>query len=170
MTHMAPHTPTPSGHPGRVWQCWRNPQHQDTVITDFGWPCCADCGAAPAYHERVSYLPADLELPVFVPRSDRALIAPRSAVVGHLDPDGTGRFVVHYEGWVHGPAQYGERDARGLWEAGVEHAAGRKVTAYPTMAVATFPANELHQVGTYRVSDKRVDVTDEAALAQWLAG
>lgn len=151
-----------------TWKCWRVAEHP-VGTSRFGWPQCTVCRAAPAYHERPRYLSEDLELPLFVTKSPLLLgfIAPRSAIVG--DTACGNRLTVYYEGWVNGPMQYADRDARGLWEAGIEHAAGRMVTDYPTSALATPRLEDLTQVGTYHVRSKTVTVTDEDALAKWLA-
>lgn len=157
-----------------AWTCWRDPRHDNIFASEpFGWPVCGVCQASPAYHDRMAYLPEDLTLPVYVPSPDsraRAFVSPRSALVGDptTSPFDRAKVAVHYEGWVNGPAQYGDRDARGLWEAGAEHAAGRKVTGYPTSAVALLPVAEMVQVGTYTVATRQVVVTDEAALTAWL--
>lgn len=152
------------------WTCWRDPTHA-TAATIFGWPQCLTCRAAPPYHERPSYLPEDLKLVIYVPTEDprmRAVIAPRSAIVG-LPVGGSGeRTSIYYEGWVNGPMQYADRDARGLWEAGVEHAAGRMVTDYPTVAQANVLSRRLKRVGMYHPRTHQIDVADEGALDAWL--
>lgn len=154
-----------------TWTCWRDPSHQGIdPHPQFGWPRCTECGAAPAYHERPDHLPAGLTVNVYVPTpgpraSDN--LAPRSAVVGLPTEGGVD---VYFEGWTNGPAQYGGRDARGLWEAGVEHAASRMVTAYPTTARRFVPPGDVLQVGTYEVATRVVTVTDEVALDDWLEG
>jgi hypothetical protein len=141
----------------------------------FDWPICVDCEASPSYPDRYAYLDPYLELDLYVPAPNTdasasprlATLAPRTAIVGrpHLDP---GRVEVYYEGWVNGPAQYGDRDARGLWEAGVEHAAGRMVVRYPTVAKSVVGISDLVYVGGYWPVQKRLVVTDEAALTAWL--
>jgi len=153
--------------------CWRDPAHQAVNQTIYGWPQCGICRAAPPYHERPSYLHEDFVLGLYVPADGRAtaIIAERSAVVG-LPDGGEGDDAwtqIYYEGWINGPMQYGDRDARGLWEAGVEHAASRMVTAYPTVAQANLPAGTLQYVGLYWPVDKRIVVDNEGALERWLA-
>lgn len=159
-----------------TWQCWRDPSHVTKPHPQFGWPQCQACAAAPAYHERVDYLPANLRLTLYVPSrlngggaffKDRFWVHPRSAIVGL--GSGAKETVVYFEGWIHGPMQYNGRNARGLWEAGVEHAASRMVTAYPTSAMAAIPIIELQAIGTYDPITRTFDVQDEPALARWLA-
>jgi len=150
------------------WTCWRDASH--TVTThDFGWPQCLDCHAAPAYYERPAYLDERLELTIYVPDSAGIanMMAPRSALVGGVSAGGE-RVLVHFEGWVNGPAQYADRNARGLWEAGVEHAASRLVTDYPTSACMTPKVVELCAVGTYNPTTHVVTITNEEALNSWL--
>lgn len=160
------------------WTCWRNPEHDRVNTTMFGWPQCAICRAAPEFHERPNYLPENFVLGIYVPvdgdalrRRAIAMIAPRSAVVGlHDGGDGDdARIQVYYEGWTNGPMQYADRDARGLWEAGVYHAASRMVTGYPTIAQAYLPADQLAYVGLYYPKTKRIIVDADQRLAEWLA-
>lgn len=152
-----------------TWTCWRDGSHETTTHPDFGWPRCKDCGAAPDYHERPSYLDERLELTLYIPKDTpvRSMIADRAAIVGL--PMGGRRVLVYLEGWVHGPAQYADRDARGLWEAGVEHAASRMVCQYPTSAMLSPKADDLTAIGTYNPTTRTATVTDEAALEGWLA-
>lgn len=162
--------PTP---PDRAadWTCWRDPAHETWKHDLFGWPSCRDCGAGPSYLDRFAQLPEDLAVGVYVPAPDArfgAVLAPRSAIVGLPEIDGVST-KVYYEGWVNGPAQYGDRDARGLWEAGVDHAAGRMVTRYPTIATAVVADTDLVRVGTFWPMPRRIEVTDEDAMAAWLA-
>jgi hypothetical protein len=152
------------------WTCWRDASHETTIHPDFGWPRCAECGAAPEFHERPSYLDERLELTIYIPNRGHsfigAMVAPRSGIVGL--PMGE-RALVYYEGWVNGPAQYADRDVRGLWEAGIEHAAGRMVCQYPTVALMSPKVDELEAIGTYNPTTRVVTVTDEKALEGWLA-
>ena len=117
-----------------TWTCWRDPAHDQIAFHDtFGWPQCMVCRAAPPYHERTEYLDERLNLTLYVPVHGgfiERIAAPRSAVEGL--PAGDERAVVYIEGWINGPMQYADSDVRGLWEAGVEHAASRMDTAYPT--------------------------------------
>lgn len=149
------------------WKCWRDPQH--TAIDThpmFGWPQCATCRAAPPYHERPNYLP-ELLLDVYVLTTPSSIIAEGSGIVG--DPShAEDRVLVHYEGWIHGARQYEHLDARGRWEAGLLHAAGRMVTGYPTMAAGLLPTSQLKKIGTYDPRTHRVEVEDEQALAAWI--
>ena len=74
-----------------------------------------------------------------------------------------------YEGWINSPMQYGDRDARGLWEAGVYHAADRLITDYPTVARAHLRASSLQYIGLYWPRQQRMEVENEEALERWLA-
>lgn len=156
------------------WTCWRDLSHRPVTKNPlFGWPQCSICRAAPAYHERSRYLPDGFRLNVYVPADGRstAIIAPGSAVVGLITgvgPEG-GWVSVYYEGWLNGPMQYGDRDARGLWEAGLLHAADRMVTDYPTIAQARLPLKTLRKVGTYNPKTHEVTVNDEEALTAWVS-
>lgn len=151
------------------WTCWRNPRHPVKPHPVFGWPQCQHCQAAPQYHERSQWLPADLQLAIYVPSPfARFGVAPGAGIVGVNPPLGNDIVFVHYEGWVHGAMQYADRDARGRWEAGVYHAASRLVTAYPTIAQANVPRQQLRRIGTYNPTTDVVTVTDEAALSVWL--
>lgn len=153
-----------------AWKCWRDPRHVTVPHKKFGWPVCKDCLAKPSYPERFGYLPEDFEVAVFVPDDGlarRLSLAARTAVVGmpHINE---GRVEIYYEGWINGPAQYGDRDARGLWEAGVEHAAGREVVRYPTSAKSVVAQTDLTVVGSYLPKTKRLVIDDEATLNAWL--
>lgn len=154
--------------------CWRDPSHLVISTTMFGWPQCGICRAAPPFHERPGYLPENFALAIYVPVDNRAtaIISPRSAVVG-LPNGGEGEddwTQVYYEGWLNGPMQYGDRDARGLWEAGIEHAASRMVCAYPTIAQANLPSHMLQYVGLYWPATKVLVVDKPDALEEWLDG
>lgn len=150
-----------------TFRCWRDPSHTRIETTRFGWPQCAVCRAAPAYHERPSYLPDDLLLDVLVPTrvGPYQTIDEGSAVVGvPLDEN---RVLAYYEGWIHG--QYAELSKRERWEHGVLHAAGRMVTNYPTVATAHLDAWDVTKVGTYNPKTRELVVTDEDVLRAWLA-
>lgn len=148
------------------WVCWRDASHP-VAASVFGWPQCTICLARPPYYERAEGLRDDLVLEVYVPVGDApARIAPGSAIVGQAPQDE--RITVHYEGWVHGAAQYAHLDARGQWQAGVEHAAGRLVCAYPTAATAHLPRQTLKPIGTYHPTTRALIVNDEEALDAWL--
>lgn len=114
------------------------------------------------------------QLVIYVPVTDGlAGIAQGAGIVGERDPSAPGRVLVHYEGWVHGAAQYADLDARGRWEAGVEHAAGRALTQYPTVARASLPKRDLIAVGAYHCCNEpgnRALVWDESRLQAWIDG
>ncbi len=153
------------------WKCWRNREHPVAPHPQLGWPQCTVCGAAPQYHERAQYLPAGMELTLYAPAFPEANlgIAPGSAIVGvPLLDDGPQAVLVCYEGWVHGAMQYADRDAHGRWEAGVEHAADRLITAYPSVARKVLPIHALRPIGTYSPTTNSIAVTDDAALVAWL--
>lgn len=155
----------------KTWTCWRNPTHTEIEHHEtFGWPQCMECGAAPQYFERTEYLDERLNLTLYVLKPEATHLAtivhPRSGIVGL--PAGPERTIVYIEGWRNGPMQYGDRDARGLWEAGVEHAASRMVTAYPTVACLSPRSEDLEAIGTYNPTTHHFDVENEEALATWL--
>lgn len=107
-------------------------------------------------------------LTIFVPAMPDALpiLAPRTAIVGkHL---ANLEWMCHYEGWKHGAMQYADLDARGQWEAGVRHAAGRALTQYPTVARALINGDRLRAIGVYSARDDSITVDDEEALTAWL--
>lgn len=151
------------------WPCWRDASHEVKPHPTFGWPQCTVCQAAPPYHERPNYLPDDLSLDVFIPAGGAALaqLALGTAVVG-LSSRMDGYVETYYEGWIYGAAQYEGLSPRGKWEAGLEHAADRMVTAYPTSAMAHFPAHTLFKVGTYNPKTRQVTMTHTPALSTWL--
>lgn len=163
--------PRPHAHEISTWTCWRDAAHEVTT-SKFGWPQCTVCRAAPPYHERPDWLPNDFELGIYVPNTaswkGTAIIAPRSGVVGL--PAGGDWIDISYEGWINGPMQYGDRDARGLWEAGIEHAAGRMITDYPTIARAHLPSNSLVRIGLYYPKTRLVGLFSEGEdrLSEWL--
>lgn len=106
---------------------------------------------------------------VFVPNTDHqdgtllaAMIAERSGIVGDalLDPAGTTR--IYYEGNVYGyenVVTFADR---------VEVAAGRFTERAPTIARSVVPDRALLKVGEFIPTQRRVEVTDEVALAGWL--
>ena len=153
------------------WPCPRDASH-DVNETIFGWPQCFVCRAAPDYHERRKMMRPDFVLGIYVPVDGRstAIIAPRSAVVGlpNGGDDEDDWTEVYYEGFLNGPYQYGDRDARGLWEAGVGIAADRMVTRYPTIATAHLPSPTLKFVGLFGVAENKIAVDNEDALNTWL--
>lgn len=120
------------------------------------------------YHERFARVKHAL-VRVFVPADlSSTSIAPRAGIVGV--ETGDGHVLAYFEGWIHGAMQYADLDARGQWEAAVDHAAGRMLTGYPTSAMRAFPAAELVEIGIYDPAARSIDVTDEATLATWLLG
>lgn len=148
-----------------VWTCWRDATHT-THNTQWGWPQCVECQAAPQYHERGRYVYNDVSLVIYVPiDAGRLGIDPGSALVGLPVETSVD---VHYEGWKYGAAQYANRDARGRWEAGIQHAAGRMVTAYPTSARVFVGSTLVRAIGTYHPSTDTITVFDEEALESWL--
>lgn len=150
----------------KSWKCWRDPSHQQVEITGYGWPQCAICHAAPAYHDRWAYARTqDITLSLFVPvaGTDAARrIAARSGIVGVLYQGD--RIDTYYEGWIYSPPS---DDVHENWRRAVESAAGRLVTAYPTVARSLFPADSLIRIGHLNVRDG-ITVDDPAALEAWL--
>lgn len=122
-----------------------------------------------SYPERMQARAAEgASLTIYVPKpGQQGSIRPRSAIVGDPKP-GTGEVLAYLEAWIHGPAQYGHLDARGLWEAGVVHAAGRCFTRYPTVARAACMLHDLIAVGTIEADGNRITITDEEAVQTWL--
>lgn len=147
-----------------IWTCWRYPSHETTTDPMFGWPRCAECSAGPPYYERTA--PADLRLDVVVPKGGR--IKKGSAVVAALDPEAPRRYLIYFEGWLHGADQYAHLDRRGQYEAGLLHAAERMVTRYPTSAKAEVSTGDMLKIGTYTPVTRWFDVLDEDTLDRWL--
>jgi hypothetical protein len=135
----------------------------DSSTVTTGWQDPRAMAGVP-YHERFERNRGAL-LPVYVPGGDAGWIAPGSGIVGASPLPGEQRCYV--EGWLHGAHQYEHLDARGRWEAAVRHAAGRALTAYPTVALGALPDGAV-QVGQYRAADDQVVVVDEQALTDWL--
>lgn len=107
------------------------------------------------------------ELGIYVPAPGTDLpIAPRSGIVGDAHTAGT--LLCHYEGWLYGAAQYAHLDARGKWEAGVRHAAGRALTRYPTVAQRLVKMKQMIRVGTYYAATDTIELTNEAEVDRWL--
>lgn len=149
-----------------AWECWRDPSHRQVETTRFGWPRCGVCHAAPAYHDRWAYAKtADVTVYLFVPVAGTyaaTRIAPRSGVVGvHYEGD---RVETYYEGWLFSPPS---DDVHENWRRAVELAAGRLVTAYPTVAQSLFPADSLVRVGHFSVRHG-ITVDEPSALEAWL--
>lgn len=105
---------------------------------------------------------ADDELTVYVPKSKaaRALIAPKSAVVGR--PAGPGRIEVCYEGNLHNAANLTRFSER------VACAAGTLVTGYPTIARAVLDESDVAPVGTFVPRTSRLHLIDVPTLETWL--
>jgi hypothetical protein len=97
------------------------------------------------------------ELPAARPLS----IAPASGIVGR--PVEPGRVLVYYEGNLNGAVNLQR------WEDRVICAAGRLLTHASTVAVATVEATWMRQVGHLMVCDKRIQISDQQSLGQWLA-
>lgn len=157
-----------------AWNCWREPSHQGITITQFGWPQCATCRAAPPYHERPQWLPENFTANIYVPL-DRfaATLKPGSAVVGvptaaspQIDGEVEARVLTYYEGWVY---DYDRPLDRETWAEGLLHAAGRMIAAYPTVAQAFVRAREVQAVGYYNPRTREVVLDDEDALNHWLS-
>lgn len=114
------------------------------------------------------------QLNVYVPKPGSRtglLLAPRSGIVG-LPYDTADKVMIYFEGWVNGAAQYENLDAFGKWEAGVEHAAGRMLTEYPTIAMRVVDEDELKLVGYYHCSNadgERIRLFDEEEVRAWLS-
>lgn len=113
------------------------------------------------------------QLTIYVPAEGGItgrVLAPRSGIVGEVMTDG--KVLVYFEGWVVSAYQYESLDARGKWEAGVETAAGRMLTEYPTIARRAVNADELIAVGYYHCSNgpgERIRIFQEDEVAKWLA-
>lgn len=115
-------------------------------------------------------------LTVYVPSEQGAaahVVAPRSGIVGQpyaapLVAGPAALVLIDFEGWVHGAAQYEHLDARGKWEAGVRHAAGRAFVEYPTIARRVVTPNLLEAVGTIAAAGDALTITNEAAVRRWL--
>jgi len=112
-------------------------------------------------------VPAICDGAVYGIAAGSAMVVADEAGTGTGNADG--RVVVHYEGWVHGASHLEGLDARGRWEHGVHHAAGRAVTRYPTAACCALERAELVHVGWYDVVSEAVEVDDEDSLYAWLA-
>jgi hypothetical protein len=160
-----------------TWACWRDATHS-VAASKYGWPQCTVCMAAPPYHERPEWLPDNFMLGIYLPSRDEAgwkanaIISTRSAIVG-LPVGYEQRWIdAYFEGWLNGPMQYRDRDARGLWEAGIFHAASRMVTNYPTIACAHLPTEALTCIGNYRPKERHLHIDSEGivALDEWLKG
>lgn len=145
------------------WTCWRDPSHEGGKNSDFGWPECKVCGAAPPYHERPNYLPADFALNVYILTEPHYFIAPGSAIVGIEKESGV---LAYYEGWIYD--QLPEVSVRDRWEAGVMQAADRMVTRYPTTGFGFMQSPVLKKVGTYLPRIHQLVMDDEETLKEYL--
>ena len=110
------------------------------------------------------------QLSIYIPKfgKDVARIKKGSGIVG--EPIGDGKVLVYFEGWVNGAMQYSHLDARGQWEAGVDHAAGRMLTEYPTIAKAIVDEDDLITVGYFHPGnrDDKVRVFDDTSVMWWI--
>jgi len=154
------------------WTCWRDSAHTVNQ-TIFGWPKCFDCGAAPDYPVRFELLHERFALGLYIPHPEAGTqtIKPGSGIVGLPEDAEVGDpwIKLYYEGWVYGAMQYEGRDARGKWEAGVEHAAERMVCAYPTAGQIMVPQVDVQIVGLYFPKTKTFQVDNDNLLNRWLA-
>lgn len=104
---------------------------------------------------------------VFVPVDKApsvAHIAKGSGIVGVSD-DGfqqDGRCLIYFEGGIYSPNSRPYEDL-------VYHAADRMATAYPTIAKAVVPKDDVYEVGYFDYSTNVLVVTDQVALDAWLA-
>lgn len=108
------------------------------------------------------------ELTIFVPTEDselRAKVKVGAGVVGS-EVGGTGRIRIDFEG---------NEDLFGSFGARIRRAAERHLwtgpygkRGYPTQACAYVSIDELISIGTYDPESKRVEVSDEAVLLEWL--
>jgi hypothetical protein len=99
-------------------------------------------------------------LNVYVPHPDsplRQMLLPGSAIVG---PGGGERQTVYYEGDAHGIGHD--------YHAKLLHSADRLLTRYPTSAKLSPRTGELIEVCSYDYEWRRLDLSDPAALADWL--
>ena len=106
------------------------------------------------------------ELTLYVPTGGSTLIiADGSAIAG--TPSEDGRVLVDYEGGLYRPDME--------YETKLQHACGRHVMRYPTVARMHARAGELKPVGTARRDPALLgwvvaEITDPDALCQWLNG
>lgn len=102
-------------------------------------------------------------LTIFIPAAGRAAflgVDPGSAIVGMLK-EGSERVLVHFEGNRYGAENLKRFDER------VEHAAGRLIQNYPTIAKASLAVTDLAAVGTYDSESRAILVYDSETLARW---
>jgi hypothetical protein len=101
-----------------------------------------------------------MRLTVYIPQPDSFLsktVLDGSAIVG--SPAAGGRVRIDYEGGKFG--QFGS------WREMLEHAAGRHVTHYPTIARMWVDPADVLEVGTFDYDTRVLDVTDAEALEKW---
>lgn len=128
-----------------------------------------------AYHERWKMQQErHAQLLILVPKDGVVTrIADRAGIVGKRLKDSPGKVLVYFEGWVNGAMQYSNRDPHGQWMAGVEHAAGRMLTEYPTVACAVMDEDDFVEVGAYHcvnaTEEERIRLWDEAAVDLYLS-
>lgn len=101
---------------------------------------------------------------VYVPRAGATSvqhIKPGSGIVGVAD-DGLGpdQTLIYYEGGVY------DRETRPYSDL-VYHAADRMAVAYPTIATAVVPTDDLIHVGYFDYGSQVLVVSDQAALDTW---
>jgi|HubBroStandDraft_6_1064221.scaffolds.fasta_scaffold34131_2 hypothetical protein len=105
-----------------------------------------------------------LYLPVYCPMPNSptaALVARGSGIVGEpLDAEFTR---ISFEGNLYGASNLTKYEDR------VDHAAGRLLHRYPTIAIRVARSAELVCIGTWDHASKRLTITDQATLNTWLA-
>lgn len=114
------------------------------------------------------------QLLILVPKDDAMTrIADRAGIVGKRLKDTPGKVLVYFEGWVNGAMQYSHLDPKGQWTAGVEHAAGRMLTEYPTVACAVMDEDDFVEVGAYHcvnpTMEERIRVWNDAEVNRWIS-
>lgn len=153
--------------------CWRVASHSIENHPVFGWPRCAECGAAPPYHQRPQYLPDNFSLGIYLPTESTPLatmIAPGSGIVG-VEHEG-GRTSIYYEGFtVMLPSDLVGKAPYQLWHAALATAASRMITAYPTIAAAAPKNREVLRVGTYWIQSALFEIAEpyQDAVNRWMA-
>jgi hypothetical protein len=101
-----------------------------------------------------------MTLTVYIPKPGSFLsktVLDGSAIVG--SPAAGGRVRIDYEGGKFG--QFGS------WREMLDHAAGRHVTNYPTIARMWVDPADVLEVGTFDYDTRVLDITDAEALDQW---
>lgn len=103
------------------------------------------------------------KLTIYVPRAASDLermILPRSGIVGTMQTEG--RVLIDYEGNAYGAANMV------TWADRVEHAAGRHVMRYPTVARLEVIAFDLVPVGVFDTDGRTVTVGHVDEVCRWL--